>query len=161
RHVRLKKDFALKVLSPRLTCDPEAVRRFERETEALGRLEHVHLVRASDAGVECGTPFVVMELLEGMDLAKLTQQHGGWPVAEACEAVRQAALGLQHAHERGLVHRDIKPANLWLTSAGMLKVLDMGLARLCDDGDSRSLTRPGGGGMGTADYIAPEQVLDS
>jgi serine/threonine protein kinase len=160
RHLHLKKELALKVLSSRLTNDTEAALRFQRETEALGRLEHGHLVRATDAGVIDGVPFVVMELLDGMDLAKLTVQRGPWPVAEACAAMRQAALGLQHAHERGLVHRDIKPSNLLLTTAGVIKVLDLGLARLCMESTSGSLTRPGST-MGTPDYIAPEQILDS
>lgn len=160
RHLLLKKEFALKVLSARMSNDAEAARRFQRETEALGRLEHEHLVRATDAGMIEGVPFVVMELLDGMDLARLTVQRGAWPVAEACEAMRQAALGLQHAHERGLVHRDIKPSNLMLTTTGTVKVLDLGLARLCQEGDSGSLTRPGIT-MGTPDYIAPEQILDS
>lgn len=161
RHLRLKKEFALKVLSPNLARDREAIRRFERETEAMGRLEQVNLVRASDAGVENGVPFVVMELLEGMDLAKLTEQRGPWPIAEACEAVRQAALGLQHAYERGLVHRDIKPSNLWLTPGGVVKVLDMGLARLRDEECSSDLKTAAGMWMGTPDYMAPEHILDS
>jgi hypothetical protein len=160
RHGRLKKEFALKVLSPQLARDPEAARRFERETEALGRLEHPHLVRATDAGVSGGTPYLVMELLAGTDLARLTKRLGPWPVAEACEAARQAALGLQHAHERGLVHRDVKPGNLWLTPGGVVKVLDLGLARLCEAADGGGLTGAGRM-MGTPDYVAPEQVLDS
>jgi len=159
RHVVLKKEFALKVLSPRLACDADAIRRFQRETEALGRLEHPHLVRASDAGVIDGMPFLVMELLNGADLAQLTVERGPWPIAEACAAVLQAALGLQHAFERGLVHRDIKPSNLWLTPAGQVKVLDLGLARLCDEG-AVPMTEAGAW-MGTPDYIAPEQILDS
>lgn len=161
RHQRLKKEFALKVLSPRLAGDRNAKRRFEREIEALGRLEHPHLVRASDAGVENGVPFVVMELLDGMDLARLTEQRGPWPIAEACEAARQAALGLQHTHERGLVHRDIKPSNLWLTSTGFVKVLDLGLARLGAPRSGGSSMTRAGIWMGTPDYIAPEQILDS
>jgi urea transport system substrate-binding protein len=161
RHVRLKKEFALKILSPDLARDHEAIRRFEREIEALGRLEHIHLVRASDAGVENGVPFVVMELLDGRDLAELTQQRGPWPIAEACAAVRQAALGLQHAFERGLVHRDVKPSNLWLTPDGVVKVLDLGLARLRgEEGGSAPMTAAGMW-MGTPDYMAPEQIRDS
>jgi serine/threonine protein kinase len=159
RHVLLRKDFALKVLSPRLARDDEAVQRFHREMTALGRLEDAHLVRASDAGVLDGVPFLVMELLDGTDLAKWTQQLGRWPVAEACEATRQAALGLQHAYEQDLVHRDIKPSNLLLTRSGVVKVLDLGLARLCD-GDATAMTAAGVW-MGTPDYIAPEQILDS
>ena len=162
RHVRLKKEFALKILSPRLACDQAAIRRFEREIEALGRLEHVHLVRASDAGVENGVPFVVMELLDGTDLAKLIEQRGAWLIGLACEVVRQAALGLQHAFERGLVHRDIKPSNLWLTPAGVVKVLDLGLARLGDEESSAAEAMTGAGmWIGTPDYMAPEQILDS
>jgi serine/threonine protein kinase len=160
RHRVLKKEFALKILSPRLACDPEALQRFRRETEAAGRLEHANLVRASDAGVEGSIPFLVMELLDGCDLSRLVQRRGPLPVAEACEAVRHAALGLQHAHECGLVHRDVKPSNLQWTEAGVVKVLDLGLARLCAAGDADPLTGTGHGGMGTPDYIAPEQVLD-
>ena len=161
RHVRLKKEFALKVLSPRFARDQDAIRRFERETEAMGRLEHVNLVRASDAGVQSGVPYIVMELLDGANLADLTKQRGAWPIAEACAAVRQAALGLQHAFECGLVHRDVKPSNLWLTSDGVVKVLDLGLARLCDEDNPGSPMTASGMWMGTADYIAPEQILDS
>lgn len=161
RHVRLKKQFALKILSPSLARDQDAIRRFEREIEALGRLEHDNLVRASDAGVENGVPFVVMELLDGMDLAELTHKQGPWPIAEACEAIRQAALGLHHAFERGLVHRDIKPSNLWLTPTGVVKVLDLGLARLGGEDGSATPMTAAGVWMGTPDYMAPEQLLDS
>ncbi len=111
RHVLLKKEFALKVLSPRLARDPESMARFRREMQAVGRLEHIHLVRASDAAVIDGIPFLVMELLDGTDLARLTERIGPWPMAEACAAVQQTALGLQHIHECGMVHRDIKPSN--------------------------------------------------
>jgi eukaryotic-like serine/threonine-protein kinase len=161
RHLRLKKEFALKVLSSRFARDRNAQRRFQREIEALGRLEHPHLVRASDAGVENGIAFMVMELLDGMDLARVTDNRGPWPLAEACEAARQAALGLQHTHERGLVHRDIKPSNLWLTSAGIVKVLDLGLARMGTPRAGGSPMTSAGVWMGTPDYIAPEQILDS
>jgi tRNA A-37 threonylcarbamoyl transferase component Bud32 len=159
RHIVLKKEFALKVLSPRLRFDSAATQRFQREAEALGRLEHAHLVRASDAGVAEGLPFLVMDLLDGVDLAQLTARRGRWPVPNACEAVRQAALGLQHAHERGLVHRDLKPSNLLLTRSGLIKVLDLGLARLCVEPATEALTQPGEW-IGTPDYIAPEQIVD-
>src|SRR5262249_28607217 len=95
---------------------------------------------------------------------RLVKEHGPLAVPLACDYVRQAAHGLQHAHERGLVHRDIKPANLLLTRKGVVKVLDMGLARLGDraeGGDSRSTLTKGGIVVGTLDYIAPEQSLDA
>jgi serine/threonine protein kinase len=160
RHVLLKKEFALKVLSPRLARHPEVVRRFLREMEAIGRLEHANLVRASDAAVGDGVPFLVMELLDGTDLARLTERIGPWPVAEACAAVQQAAIGLQHVYEQGMVHRDIKPSNLLLTRSAVVKVLDLGLAQLDAGMESTGMTEAGRM-LGTPDYVAPEQVLDS
>src|SRR5262249_7414794 len=97
-------------------------------------------------------------------LAKLVKGHGPLPVAQACDWVRQAALGLQHAFERGLVHRDIKPHNLLLTRDGVVKVLDLGLARLshaAEEGEASSTMTQEGAVMGTPDYMAPEQTLDS
>ena len=102
-----------------------------------------------------------MEFVEGTDLARYVEKKGPLPVAHACHFIRQAALGLQHAHERGMVHRDIKPHNLMLTAQGVVKVMDFGLARLARE-------EAGGAGltgenvlMGTADYIAPEQAEDA
>lgn len=160
RHVHLKKLVALKLLSDKLLDSPDARERFRREAEAAGRLEHPNLVRATDAGDHDGMPFLVMELLDGADLARLTKERGPLAVAEACEALRQAALGLQHAHERGLVHRDFKPSNVMRTADGTVKVLDLGLARLREGASEAGLTSPGVT-MGTADYMAPEQALDS
>ena len=160
RHRLLKKEFALKVLSPCLAGDPQGARRFQREMEAVGRLEHANLVRASDAAVAGGAAFLVMELLDGTDLARLTERTGPWPVADACAAVRQAAIGLQHIHERGMVHRDIKPSNLLLTRAGVVKILDLGLAQLGAGSEAGPMTEAGRM-MGTPDYVAPEQILDS
>jgi hypothetical protein len=160
RHTLLRKEVALKVLSPELTRSPEAVARFHQEIEAAGRLEHAHLLRASDAGAADGVHYLVTELLAGEDLGRLTARLGRWPVADACEAARQAALGLAHAHAAGLVHRDVKPGNLMLTADGVVKVLDLGLARLQGRPDDRRLTEAGEG-MGTADYCPPEQFLDS
>jgi serine/threonine protein kinase len=160
RHAMLRKEVALKVLSPHLTRFPEAVARFHQEIEAAGRLEHPNLLRASDAGAADGVHYLVTELLAGENLARLTERVGPWPIAEACAATRQAALGLAHAHAAGLVHRDVKPGNLMLTADGVIKVLDLGLARLQDKPEDLRLT-DGGTGMGTADYCSPEQFLDS
>src|SRR5262249_408698 len=122
------------------------------------------IVLALDADQIGGTHYLVMEYVEGAaDLARLVKTSGPLPVEQACEYIRQAALGLQHAHERGLVHRDIKPANLLLTAdAKTVNILDMGLARLDHppaDGDRSSTLTAEGAVMGTPDYLAPEQAL--
>ena len=91
--------------------------RFQREIRAAGQLSHPHIVRAYDADQVNGTYYIAMEFIEGVDLAKLVKDNGPLPVDQACEYIRQAALGLQHAFERGMVHRDIKPANLLVTRA--------------------------------------------
>ncbi|AWM38776.1 Serine/threonine-protein kinase PknB [Gemmata obscuriglobus] len=154
-HVRLKKPVAVKVLDPRLVRDDRAVARFQREMEIVGGVEHSNLVRATDAGEADGVHFLVMELIDGVTFSGLLHARGPLPVPEACELVRQAALGLQGAYEHGLIHRDIKPSNLMLSAAGQVKVLDLGLARLRGAGPDE-LTRVGEV-MGTAEYMAPEQ----
>src|SRR5690606_24353240 len=108
RHLRLEKQVALKVLPASLLKDSVAVGRFEREMRAVGKLSHPNIVAAHDAGDFQGTHYLVMELVEGIDLSRLSHRLGPLPTAEACELVRQAAGGLDHAHRRGLVHRDIK-----------------------------------------------------
>ena len=160
-HGRLKKEVALKILPPGHSADPHSVSRFEREMEAIGRLNHDNIVRATDAGEADGVHYLVMELIDGIDLARLVRLTGPLPVAAACELVRQAAVGLQYAHENGLVHRDVKPSNLLLSIDGGLKITDLGLALLNrDDRASGELTVTGQV-MGTADYMAPEQWEDS
>jgi serine/threonine protein kinase len=155
---------ALKVIRDERLAHPEALRRFHREVRAAAQMAHPNVVYAHDAGQVGGTPFFVMEYVEGTDLAQLVAQLGPLPVAEACEYTRQAALGLRHAHQRGLVHRDIKPSNLLLTSKGVVKVLDLGLARLFESDPtqptSTELTAEGAV-IGTPDFIAPEQALDA
>ncbi len=160
-HLRLKRDVAIKVLSPAQANDPRAAARFQLEMEVVGRIDHPNVVRATDAGEEAGVHYLVMELIDGIDLAGLLARRGPLPVAEACEVVRQAAAGLQAAHDHGLVHRDVKPSNLMLTAAGRVKVLDLGLALL------RPGARPADGltgvgeVMGTAEYMAPEQWTET
>jgi WD40 repeat protein/serine/threonine protein kinase len=163
-HGELDKVVALKVLAGSRVGDERAVARFRREMKAVGRLEHPHIVRALDAGVEGGTHYLVMEYVAGLDVGKVVDRLGPLPVADACEIVRQAALGLQHAHEHGLVHRDVKPSNLILTqghgspSGGLVKVLDLGLARLAERTAEVSSELTGEGQlMGTLEYMAPEQ----
>ena len=163
RHRRMKRVVALKFIHKHLLTDPRAVQRFYREIEAVARLSHPNIVMAFDADEIDGTHFFVTEYVEGVDLRTLLERDGPMPVAQACEATRQAALGLQHAHLRGLVHRDIKPANLLLSREGLVKIVDLGLARLSlpdrDGPGAVKLTRTGEV-MGTPDYLAPEQIAD-
>jgi serine/threonine protein kinase len=158
RHTKLDKLVALKLLPPHLMSDADAVNRFEREMKAVGKLEHAHIVRAMDADEADGVHYLVMEYIEGIDLAKLVKQRGPRKLPEACQMIRHAALGLAHAHEHGLVHRDIKPSNLLLSKKGLVKILDLGLARLQTEkaAAEASLTVQGEM-MGTPDYMAPEQ----
>jgi serine/threonine protein kinase len=158
RHLWLDREVALKVIAPsRLASEPAAAR-FSREMRAVGKLDHPHLVRATDARRVGPWHLLVMELLDGIDLERLIRRVGSLSVADACEVARQAAEGLQHAHERGVVHRDVKPSNLMLTRGGTVKVLDLGLARLQGVGEGLTPTRLA---MGTPDYMAPEQVQES
>jgi WD40 repeat protein/tRNA A-37 threonylcarbamoyl transferase component Bud32 len=163
RHLRLDRLVALKVIRRERLGNPDTVNRFQREARAAARLAHPNIVTVYDADEVGGTHFFAMEYVEGTDLRKLVKDHGPLPVGQACDFMRQAALGLQHAHEQGLVHRDIKPANLLLTrKGGVVKLLDMGLARLhsaLESGDD-PMTRDGAV-MGTPDYMAPEQANDS
>src|SRR5262245_43861309 len=164
-HTRLKRVVALKVLPEGRMNDPGAVARFQQEMEAIGRLDHPNIIRATDAGEAAGRHFLVMELADGLDLGQVVVRVGPASIADACELVRQAARGLQSAHERGLVHRDVKPSNLLLTVGGVVKVLDLGLARLARHGHGHGhaderLTASGDA-MGTADFMAPEQGIDA
>ncbi len=160
-HGRLKKAVALKILPHGRDADAQSIARFEREMEAIGRLNHDNIVRATDAGEADGVHYLVMELIDGIDLARLVRLAGPLPVAAACELVRQAAVGLQYAHENGLVHRDVKPSNLLLSVAGELKITDLGLALLSRNEAASGELTVTGQVMGTADYMAPEQWEDS
>ena len=161
RHTKLNKTFALKVLPPGFASNAAAVTRFEREMRAIGQLDHPHIIKATDAGEWNGTHILVMEYVEGTDLSVLVKTRGPLSVRDACKAIRQAALGLQHAHEHGLVHRDIKPSNLFVTKSGQIKLLDLGLARLGDDGEQQRGLTTVGQILGTPDYMAPEQWDDT
>ena len=168
-HTLLKRTVAVKVLPPNRLKDPQAVNRFRREIEAAGRLDHPHIVRTSDADEADGQHFLVMEWLAGHDLAKYVRERGALSVEQACDFIRQAALGLECADEHGMVHRDVKPSNLFLTSRErerpeappIVKVLDLGLALLHDNAALESELTGAGQVMGTYDYIAPEQAMES
>src|SRR5262249_57981786 len=118
RHQVMNRTVALKIIRKERLTNEHAANRFYREVRAAAQLVHPHIVLAYDAGQVGDKYFFAMEYIDGIDLSRLIKQSGPLPWAVACEYVRQAALGLQHAHERGLVHRDIKPANLLLTRPG-------------------------------------------
>jgi hypothetical protein len=160
RQLSLQRLVAIKVVPFGGAGEAQVVARFHQERLLAARLAHPNLVAAHDAGGVAGLPFFVMEFVEGTGLDALVRERGPLPVAEACEAVRQAALGLQHLHERGLVHRDIKPSNLMLTPSGLVKVLDLGLARLVNEPGQGQITTSGQF-VGTLDYMAPEQCDNS
>lgn len=159
-HSRLKCDVALKVLPIGRSSPPETVARFEREMAAVGKLKHPHIVQAMDAGEENGIHYLVFELVEGVDAAQVIKACQPVEIADACEIVRQAALGLEHAHQQGLVHRDVKPSNLLVSKSGQVSIADMGLALLNDSGPRIEKLTAVGQIMGTLDYIPPEQIDD-
>jgi serine/threonine protein kinase len=157
RHRRLDRMVAIKLLPSRYAKDPEAIARFQHEMRAVGRLHHPSIITATDAGEHHGTHFLVMELVDGLDLARIARALGRLPIAEACELIRQAALGLEYVHAQGVVHRDIKPSNLMLDRQGRIKILDLGLAQLGPWQQSVDEYTTVGQLIGTLDYMAPEQ----
>lgn len=159
-HRLMERIVALKIIHKSLTERPETVERFRQEVKAAARLSHPNIVAAYDAEHAGELHFLVMEHIEGTSLDQLVRAQGPLPIALACDIAYQTALGLQHAHERGMVHRDLKPHNLLWTPAGQVKILDFGLARFSSENSSGSLTAPGVV-LGTPDYIAPEQALDA
>jgi serine/threonine protein kinase len=161
-HTALRRLVALKVLPADKSSLPGVLDRFRREARAVAALNHPNIVRAHDIDGDGKLHFLVMEYVDGVNLQHLVSKHGPLAVDRAVDYVRQAAGGLQHAHEAGLVHRDIKPGNLLLERTGVVKILDMGLARFFHD-QRDNLTREYESDviLGTADYLAPEQALDS
>ncbi len=160
RHTLLNRVVALKVLPPDRFRDPHALARFRREMESAGAIDHPNLVHASDAGESGGTHYLVMEYIDGLDLDRLVREHGPLPVPTACEIVRQAAQGLEHARQKGLVHRDVKPSNIMLTRDGRVKLLDLGLALLRDGRAQGVHLTDSGVVLGTVAYMAPEQASE-
>jgi serine/threonine protein kinase len=162
RHRRMRREVALKVLPRELVQSEAAVQRFHREVQAAAKLHHPNIAAAYDADEEDGLHFLVMELVEGPDLANYVAEAGELPAPVAVQLTIQAARGLAHAHLQDVVHRDIKPANLVVNHQGTLKILDMGLAQLkAKSGDDGIELTQIGQAMGTIDYMAPEQAIDA
>ncbi|HEY3969176.1 MAG TPA: protein kinase [Planctomycetaceae bacterium] len=157
RHRQLNRVVAMKVLQPRLTAAVEARQRFEREIRILGSLHHPGVVMATDAGQIGSAAYLVMEFIDGVDLARLVKRSGPLSVAEACAVGRDMADALAAAHRAGAVHRDVKPSNVMIDRSGRVKLLDFGLAQLATlstDDPETSL----GQLLGTLEYMAPEQA---
>jgi serine/threonine-protein kinase len=166
-HRRMKRVVAVKVLPLAAVNDPQQVKRFHREVEAAARLTHANIVAAYDADEYYGMHFLVMEYVDGTDLSQHVKKEGPLPVDLALNYILQAARGLEHAHRLGIIHRDIKPSNLLLDKQGIVKILDMGLARIQEPAkpaakveEEASLTGKGKF-VGTVDYLPPEQAMNS
>jgi eukaryotic-like serine/threonine-protein kinase len=161
-HITMGRKVALKILPVQQAEDPASLARFYREARAVARLDHPNIVRAHDIDHDDNLHFIVLEFVDGCNLHDFIRRNGNLSPQRAAHYIRQAALGLQHAHEAGLVHRDIKPGNLLIDRQGVVKILDMGLARFFHE-DSAAFIKEYEVGyiIGTGDYIAPEQIVDS
>lgn len=163
-HKLMERPVALKVITSRLVSSDLAVERFRQEVRAAAKLSHRNIVTAFDAEQAGDMHFLVMEYIDGISLSGLVSRRKQLPVLHACNYVMQAAQGLQHAFQKGMVHRDIKPHNLMRTKRGTIKILDFGLARFATEADGAS-DDPGltadFTALGTPDYMAPEQARDS
>jgi len=153
---RLKTHRAIKLLSPAMAQHPQVLRRFEREAQAMARLDHPNIVTVHDLVLEEHPPFIVMEMLRGGSLEDWLERHGVMPPALALRVMAAVLEALQAAHAQGVIHRDVKPANVLLTERGVPKVTDFGIAHLVDS--SRTITRAGP--MGTQAFMPPEQQVD-
>src|SRR5271170_4835963 len=163
RDTRLGRDVALKIIPESFAHEPDRLRRFEQEARAVAALNHPNILAIHDIGQHDGSPFLVSELLEGESL-RATLDRGALPQRKTIEYGVQIAHGLAAAHEKGIIHRDLKPENIFITKDGRIKILDFGLAKLAQKGvdpDEPTLTASNtaaGMVMGTASYMAPEQV---
>jgi serine/threonine protein kinase len=162
-HEALRRQVALKILVAGKDADQKlALERFLREARAAAALDHPNIVRIHDVSRHGDVPYLVMEYVDGETLQERVDRDGPLHYAQAADYIAQAAAGLQHAHEKGFVHRDVKPSNLMVDRAGVVKILDMGLARSAvDERDRLTEKLDQGAVVGTADFIAPEQALSS
>ena len=161
RHTKLGREVAVKLLASHRLADPRMRNRFEAEMRAVGKLSHPNIVTAHDARDVDGTAVLVTEFIDGLDLRQLLKRTGRLSISDACDISRMIAVALQYTSSQGFVHRDVKPSNIMLSSNGEVKLLDLGLARLQFNDNDRSDMTATGQAMGTADYVAPEQITDS
>jgi serine/threonine protein kinase len=159
RHQAAAGRIAVKVMAVTQAKNATALKRFYREARAASALDHPNIVRVRDIDWDGETEYMVMEYVDGSSLQEIVEKSGPMDISRAAHYVKQAAAGLQYAHERNLVHRDIKPGNLLVNRKGTLKVLDMGLARFTEE-EGGQLTK-GGEILGAPEYLAPEQALDA
>ncbi|MDX1964192.1 MAG: serine/threonine-protein kinase [Pirellulales bacterium] len=160
-HLLMQRRVAIKVLPQSRVDDSSYLARFRREAQAAAALDHKNIVRAYDIDNEGKHHFIVMEYVEGRDLQNLVKSDGPLGYELAADYIRQAAEGLQHAHDANLIHRDIKPANLLVDAKGVVKILDMGLARFTDETTASLTIAHDENVLGTADYLPPEQAKNS
>jgi serine/threonine protein kinase/HEAT repeat protein len=161
RQTMMNRQVVIKVVNRSLLDRPDSLERFRREVQAAAQLSHRNIVTAYDAEQAGELHMLVMEFVPGQSLAEVLEKKGPLPVAHACHYMRQVALGLQHAHERGMVHRDIKPQNLMLMPNGQIKILDFGLAKMASERSASKGLTSSDACMGTPEYIAPEQAEDA
>lgn len=161
-HLTMGRRVALKVLPLAQAEDPASLQRFYREARAVARLDHPNLIRAHDLDHEDNLHFLVLEFVDGCNLHDFVRRNGPLSPLRTAHYLRQGALGLAHAQTADLVHRDIKPSNMLLDRNGCVKLLDLGLAQFFDEENSSFVKEfENGYVIGTADYLAPEQVIDS
>ena len=160
RHRLMDRVVALKVILPDRTLDKKSISRFFREMKIVGLLDHPNVVRAIDADVHEGYPYIVMEYLEGDDLEQVFARRGPLPPDKVIDYMAQALRGLAHAHEKGVIHRDVKPTNLFLVNTGIVKVLDLGCGELVGMAGQAGNVFDTDEGMvvGTTDFMSPEQI---
>ncbi|MFZ1932232.1 MAG: serine/threonine-protein kinase [Thermoguttaceae bacterium] len=160
-HVLMQRRVAIKVLPKDRVEDSSYLARFHREAQAAASLDHRNIVRAYDIDNVGDVHYIVMEYIEGRDLQQIVKEGGPMDYIAAAEYIRQAAEGLAHAHQSGLIHRDVKPGNLLVDQKNVVKILDLGLARFIDEQKASLTVAFDENVLGTADYLAPEQALDS
>ena len=160
-HVLMQRRVAIKVLPKKRVEDSSYLARFVREAQAVAALDHRNIVRAYDIDNDGDNHYLVMEYIDGRDLQRIVHDDGPLDYTVAADYICQAAEGLAHAHHAGLIHRDVKPANLLVDAANVVKLLDLGLARFTDEHTASLTVAHDENVLGTADYLAPEQALDS
>src|SRR5262249_49207203 len=158
-HLLMRRRVSVKVLPVVEAQNPAALERFKREARAAAALDHPNIVHAYDSGPESGLHFLIMEYIDGFTLPDVVAKNRRTAPPRAAHYIRQAALGLQHIFDAGLIHRDVKPGNLLLDRAGVVRVLDLGLARFFHDHqDMLTQKYDADNILGTADYLSPEQA---